>query len=167
MGTLLVGRARARADPRALMRGRAPLTGGDSVNRSPLVRSCVVSFAVALFVALSGCSHVVPSSGPRSPTTPAQVSIYDKEPKKYEQLGSVEVPVGGDVRWDERGDATAGFEKLKTVAAARGANGILLLPTENEKLKVLAGYRGTYYQVPIREGKPNVAVAQAIYVIEK
>jgi hypothetical protein len=136
------------------------------VNRNSIVPPLIASFAIVLTTVLTGCSHVVPSSGPRSPTTPAQVSIYDKEPKKYEQLGTVEVPVGGDVRWDARGDATPGYEKLKTAAAARGANGILLLPTENEKLKVLAGYRGTFYQVPIREGTPNIAVAQAIYVIE-
>jgi hypothetical protein len=96
---------------------------------------------------------VVPSSGPRPPTNPKDVAIYPKEPKKYEKLGVVEVPVGGDVRWDEKGESTAGFEKLKAGAAARGANGILLTsPTADSKQFVVAGYKGTFYQVP--DGEP-------------
>jgi hypothetical protein len=140
------------------------------VNRQPTVTSRIVSFAAPLAVALgalivAGCSsHVVPSTGPKPPTDPSQVVLYDKEPSKYEQIGRVEVPVGGDVRFDERGDASPGFEKLKAAAAAVGANGLLFQTTSGETLKVLAGYRGTFHSVPIREGKPNYAVAQAIYV---
>jgi hypothetical protein len=139
------------------------------VTVKPPFRSPVTWFALIALAAAPGwgCgSHVVPSTGPRPPSNPALVAIYDKEPKQYEELGSVEVPIGGDVRWDARGDATVGYERLKSAAAARGANGILLLPTDQEKLKVLAGYRGTYYQVPIRDGTPKTAVARAIYVVE-
>ena len=61
-------------------------------------------------------------------------------------------------------DGAGGFEKLKAAAAAVGANGLLFQNTGGETLKVLAGYRGTFHAVPVREGKPNYAVAQAIYV---
>ena len=86
--------------------------------------------------------------------------------KEFDSLGTVEVPVGGDVRWDRNGDATPGFEKLKAAAAARGANGILLKPGGSDVESVVAGYRGKFYPVPVRRGTPSVAVAPAIYVIE-
>jgi hypothetical protein len=128
----------------------------------------VVAVFIGLVVVGSGCaSEVVPSSGARPPTNPSTVNIYPKEPKKYEKLGVVEVPVGGDVRWDEKGEATAGFEKLKAGAAAVGANGILLNPPPAPGMpSVVAGYKGTFYQVPYRMGTPKVVSVQAIYVIE-
>lgn len=122
----------------------------------------------ALATIVTGCaSEVVPSSGPRAATDPATVRIYQKEPHRYEIMGNVEVPVGGDVRWDERGEAVAGFERLKAQAAARGANGILLVGDNPQMTRVLAGYKGTFYKVPVRYGKPDVAVAKAIYVLEE
>jgi hypothetical protein len=134
-----------------------------------IVRQSIAALLAMLlaWAAACGCgSQVVPSSGPRAPTTAADVKIYAKAPAKYEDLGRVEVPVGGDVRWDQRGEATAGFERLKAGAAAVGGNGILLEDPSGDNLKVLAGYHGTYYQVPVRQGTPNVAVAHAIYVIK-
>lgn len=134
------------------------------MNRHALASSLVV---VALVLVGGGCSpEVMPSSGTRPPTDPQSVQIYPKEPAKYEQLGVVEVPVGGDVRWDEKGEATAGFEKLKAGAAARGANGILLKHPSPDMSSVLAGYKGTFYQVPVKLGNPKVVAVQAIYVIE-
>ena len=119
-------------------------------------------------VVAMGCgSHVVPGSGNRQPTDPHKVMVYTDQPKKYEDLGKVEVPVGGDVKWDSQGDATAGFDKLRAEAAARGENGILLRKDIPETVLVTAGDRGTFYSVPVRTGTPKVAVAEAIYVIEK
>ena len=118
-------------------------------------------------VILTGCaSEVVQPTGPRNPTTPDQVKIYQKAPKRYELIGSVEVPVGGDVRWDSRGEANAGFDKLKAAAAARGANGLLLEGDDPQMTRVVAGYHGTWYQVPVR-AKPDTAVGKAIYVIKE
>ena len=43
-----------------------------------------------------GCgSKVVESTGPRQPTSPAQVNIYQKAPDKYEDLGTVVVDLDG------------------------------------------------------------------------
>ena len=106
---------------------------------------------VAILLVVAGCeSEVVPSKGNREPTNPAEVKIYQEKPKKYEDLGSVEVPVGGDVKWDEKGDATAGFDRLKSQAAQRGANGVLLMTDEPSTAMVTAGTGGKYYRVPVR-----------------
>jgi hypothetical protein len=135
-----------------------------------MIRPFNVAAAVAILVAIGvvgGCSSEVRQpSGTRSPTDPRDVAIYPKAPKKYEDLGMVEVPIGGDVRWDARGDATPGFEKLKAAAAAKGANGILLVGPSPDMPRVLAGYKGTFYQVPLREANPRSVVVKAIYVIE-
>ena len=137
------------------------------MNIRALGRSPVFSLLALVLVVGGGCSpEVVPSSGTRPPTDPKDVVIYQKEPQKYEELGVVEVPVGGDVRWDEKGESTPGFEKLKAGAAARGANGILLTRPSPDMGLVLAGYKGTFYQVPVRAGNPKVVAVKAIYVIE-
>jgi hypothetical protein len=128
----------------------------------------VLSLAAVAFAGGMGCStsHVVPASGDRPPTNAKDVKLYTNEPKKYEKLGTVEVPVGGDVRWDSNGDATPGFEKLKAAAAAKGANGILLLPGKSQVESVVAGYKGKFYQVPLRRGTPSAVVVEAVFVIE-
>jgi hypothetical protein len=130
-------------------------------------------FALALtgllVVANLGCasSEVVPSTGPRPPTDPASVAIYQKEPKKYERLGEITQVITPDMKWDERGDSTAGFDKLKALAAQKGGNGLLLkLPEGSYAYLVLAGYKGNYYQVPVKAGEPKTVMAEAIYVLE-
>ena len=122
---------------------------------------------ILVLVAAAGCGPtVVPSEGARPPLDPSQVSIYQKEPQRYEILGTVEVPVGGEVRWDRNGEANAGFERLKAQAAARGANGLLLKADEPDTLGVVVGYKGTFYQVPVRMEPARTAVAKAVYVLE-
>jgi hypothetical protein len=124
--------------------------------------------AAVMALIVVGCqSEVVPNSGNHPPTTPAQVKFYQDPPKKYEVLGTVEVPVGGEVRWDEKGDATAGFEKLKSQAAALGANGVLLATDNPMTPRVGAGDNCTFYQVPLRTGNPSVAMAKAIWVLKE
>lgn len=121
----------------------------------------------ALTIGCAGKPEIVPSSGKRAPTSVSQVIIYEKQPKKYEVLGLVYVPVGGDVRWDDKGQAKAGFDKLKQGAAAVGANGLLLdIPETESEFVVVAGDGQQFYQLPMRNN-PRRAVAQAIYVLEK
>ena len=137
--------------------------------RKQYVRVLVMPLAV-LSLLVSGCkSHeVVPSSGNRPPTRAEDVKIYPKHPDKYERLGVVSIPVTPEVRFDERGDANLGFDRLKAAAAQRGANGLLLPPEGVEGSDALAtvGYHGTFYQVPLKS-KPRTAMAEAIYVIEE
>ena len=119
---------------------------------------------------ICGCSshQVVPSSGTRAPTRAEDVKIYAKHPDKYERLGVVTVAVTPEVRFDERGDANLGFDRLKAAAAKLGANGLLLNPdgVEGSDAMATVGYHGTFYQVPLRS-KPRTAMAEAIYVLEE
>ena len=122
---------------------------------------------------LGGCeSEVLPNSGNHPPLQPDQVKLYQKQPKKYEELGMIEVPTTTEMRWDQRGDSTAGFDALKAKAAAMGANGVLLMrksgegKSDDEGAMVTAGYKGEFYQVPLRTNPPT-AVAQAIYVLKE
>jgi hypothetical protein len=133
------------------------------------------SFALAALLVIgggSGCAskpEVVASSGPRPPTSATQVKIYEKQPKKYEMLGTVTVTRAEGAKWDERGDANAAFDTAKSKAAALGANGLLLsaAPGEHE-YHATAGYNGKFYQVPVRGGKgAAIGVMQAIYVLEE
>ncbi len=140
-----------------------------STHRRPLVPLIALTVLVLTVLDL-GCasSEVVSSKGPRPPTDPAYVAIYQKEPKKYERLGQVSQVVTPDMKWDEKGDSTAGFEKLKALAAEKGANGLLLkLPEGTYAYLVLAGYKGSYYQVPVKAGEPKTVMGEAIYVIEQ
>ena len=136
------------------------------------LKSSLIAMVLALSVAaVVGCQakpEVVPSSGPRPPLSPDHVKIYQKPPLRYERLGVVAVPVGGDVKWDDRGNADAGFDRLREQAAARGGNGILLVVDRPEYYgRILAGYHDTQYQVPYRLEPEKAAVAEAIYVIKE
>jgi hypothetical protein len=135
------------------------------------MRACrwsIVAMSLALFV-LAGCaSHeVVPSSGPRAATTPAQVKIYQDFPKKYEELKVINLTITPEMKLDERASADAAFEALKAQAAAAGANGILLkVDAGTYDFLVTAGCKGTFYQVPARRS-PKTAVVKAIFVLDE
>ncbi len=128
-----------------------------------------VGFGLIGLLLLAGCaSHeVVPSSGPRKPTTAQQVKLFQDHPKRYEQLGTVSLAITPELQMGERADATPAFDALKAKAAALGANGLLLIvePTGQEYL-VTAGYQGKFYQIPMR-ATPKTAFARAIYVLEE
>ena len=134
------------------------------------IRQVGLFLAALAGFALAGCSShtVVPSSGSRAPTNAADVKIYQKHPKKYERLGVVSIAVTPEVRFDERGEANLGFDRLKQEAAKRGANGLLLPPEGVEGSDALAtvGYHGKFYQVPLRS-KPRTAMGEAIYVLDE
>jgi len=123
---------------------------------------------LALVLAGFGCGpQVVPSTGPHAPTSADAVKIYDKPPHKYELLGTVTVSAGDGVKWGERGDADAGFARLKERAAALGANGLLMNAPQGEfDGRISASEKGVFHQIPVR-GKEKTAVAQAIYMLEE
>src|SRR6185312_17181827 len=102
--------------------------------------------ALLFGMALACCSpEVLPPSGPHPALDSDQVKIFQKPPAKYELLGTIKVPVTPEMKWDERGDSTPGFDALKARAAAMGANGILLnIPQNQFDTHVGVGYKGTY-----------------------
>ena len=133
--------------------------------RSSMIRMLAMMLSLALFMAMTGCSTVVPATS-HPPTTADRVTIYTDKPAKYEILGTLRVAVSPSVHWDEHGNADAGFEQLKAAAAAEGANGIMLIaPPGEADAHVLAGYNSTFYSVPIKTD-PRTAIVQAIYVIK-
>ncbi len=120
-----------------------------------------------LAIILAGCAPQVLPPSQHAPVAAGQVKLYQKQPAKYEALGTISVPVTPEMKWDERGDSTPGFEALKAKAAAMGANGLLFVgqPGTYDVLATV-GYRGEFYQVPVKR-EPKSAVAQAIFVINE
>ena len=129
--------------------------------------SLAVLTAALLLSACSSKPEVVPSSGPRAPTSADQVKILQKEPKRYEKLGMVTVSRDEGASWSDKGDATAGFDILKRKAAALGANGLLLKvdAPHDPKRMILAGYHDEWYQISVTTGTPPQGMAQAIFVL--
>jgi|SRR5690348_8804362 hypothetical protein len=134
-----------------------------------MIKSLATMGVLSALALLMGCTHQGPKvSAPRPPTSPEQVTFYQKTPaSNYETLGPVTVPVGGTIRMDERGDATAAFVEMRRQAAAKGANGILLdeskVPSD---LVVTASFNGKFYTVPVNR-QPREAKGEAIWVYEK
>ena len=114
-----------------------------------------------------GCSSepTVLPAGQHAAVAPEQVRIYQKRPKKYEQLGTVTLQITPEMTWDEKGQANAAMGALQQKAAAMGADGLLLWGEPGTyDILATAGYRGQFYEVPIRRQPPTrTAVAQAIY----
>lgn len=131
----------------------------------------IAGLATVLAFCLAGCGggpKVVPSAGPRPATSAESIALYEKPPHRYERLGEVSEPVGGDVKWDTSGNADAGFDKLKEKAAHLGANGLLLhVDPSARDGSVLAGYHGKFYEVSYINSAPRTIIAEAVYVIEK
>jgi hypothetical protein len=134
-----------------------------------MLRAVCVGIVATCILAMVGCGpKEVPSSGKRSPTSADRVRIYQKAPHRYENLGVVSIAVTPEVRMDDKGDSTLGFERLKAKAAELGANGLLLIvPVTEANANVLAGYKGSFYQVPVRTTGARTAYATAIWVLEE
>jgi len=133
------------------------------------LRSLVVAQALlaTAMIALGCKPEVLPNSGNHPPLMMSQVKIYQTPPKKYEELGNISIPITPEMRFDERGDSTPGYDALLTKAAALGANGVLLEDkTGTQTGAVTVGYKGKFYTVPLTNN-PRTAVAQAIYVLKE
>src|SRR4030095_79270 len=113
--------------------------------------------APLVLLLLAGCgSHVVPASGTHSPTDPASIKLYSKEPKKYEMLGFVRVTK--NVAYAENFSADVPVDDAKAQAAAKGANGLLLWFPEKERQDMVlatAAYKGQFYQFLLPRKPPE------------
>lgn len=128
-------------------------------------RACLLASA-ACFLGACGSPEILPPTQ-HSITPPENVRLFQAEPSKYEFLGEITLPVTPEMRWDENGDSTAGFNALKARASAMGANGVLLMRKDGTyDLVVGAGYRDKFYQVPMRR-EPRAVLAGAIYVVKE
>jgi hypothetical protein len=116
---------------------------------------------------LAGCaSTVLQPSGPKAPTDPASVRLYQNEPKKYEDLGVVEVTE--NVKYEDNFGAKGVADQLRAKAAARGANGVYLFPALEKNMIGVGAFDGdNYYTFPVRrEGPRKIVLGRAMFVIE-
>jgi hypothetical protein len=122
-----------------------------------------------LAVAFTGCSFEQKPTGPHPATTADQVKVFQKTPNKYEKLGEVTFAIPAGYKWDSHGDANLVFDGLKAEAAKRGATGIVMTDEHApaDSAEVGAGYKGEYFQIPVRRTPARTAVAQAIYVVKE
>ena len=136
------------------------------INQLKLGGLATLLLAGLISVASPGCSSstVLPTQQ-HAPSDPATVELFQKPPHKYEVLGPIMVPVTPELRWDERGQSTAGIDALKAKAAGMGGNGVLLVaPPGTADSSATVGYKnGEYYQIPLKM-EPRTAVGQAIFV---
>ena len=134
-----------------------------SIKAHPLFFSIAI---MAMLSFLGGCGPTVVPATQHDPSSPDTVKFYSEAPKKYEMLGTLNVPIPLEIHFDKSGNADQGFELIQAAAAQKGANGVLLVAAPGESdLKVTVGFKGTFYQVPVKQN-PRTAVAQAIWVIE-
>jgi len=122
---------------------------------------------VSLAAALIGCrAEVIQPTAPRPPSEPATIKLYQKEPKRYEDLGFVEWPGDLTATRDVRADAVV--KDLRAKAAERGANGLLLeAPPVRGSYRVGAYYDEEYFLFPVRSRPANAVLARAIYVLKE
>ncbi len=131
--------------------------------------TCKCVLAIFSGIMIAACSPKCSlASGTHPPLLAENVKICESQPSKYELLGTIEVPVTPEAKWDEKGDSTPGFKALLAKAAATtGANGLLLRADANQHdVMVGVGFNDKYYQVPLRL-QPKTAVAEAIFVLRE
>jgi hypothetical protein len=130
-------------------------------------KTVVAAGLIVLAGMVIGCqSEVLQPTEARRPTDPASVKLYQKEPKKYEDLGFVEV--ASDMLHAKGNQADDVVAQLKTKAAAKGANGVYLTsPGGKGMYRVGAYYGDEYYVFPFRDRPTKAAIGKAIYVIEQ
>ena len=137
------------------------------MNRNERRLSWAGFWVVLMVGTMAGCGPEALPPTQHAPLSPDQVKIYPKAPARYEKMSMITVPVTPQIRWDEKGESTPGFEAMKSQAAAMGANGVLLAPEPGTyDLMVTVGYKGTWYQVPAKRD-PKAVVARAIYVVQE
>lgn len=141
-----------------------------SMNLNVRVLSIVLP-TLLICCGLTGCAsepQVFPATK-HAPIPADQVRILQERPKGYEQLATISLVVTPEMRWDERGDANTVFELLKEKAAATGANAIVLWAQQDAyDLLATAGYKGRFYQIPIKRQLPaRSAVVQAVYIVQE
>ena len=131
------------------------------------MKRLILSAAASLMV-LAGCSHepqILPAMAHASIPV-KDVKVYTAQPKKYEWLGWVEVK--GNVNYGPDHSVDAVVEDLRAQAAAKGANGLLLMTDKSKKMILSSGqYGGQPLAVPVRVKPDPAVVGQAIFVVEE
>ena len=128
---------------------------------------------LSLALAAIGCGPEMIPATPRPALGVEAVELYTKAPKKFEDHGIILTPAVDGIN---NFKADAYVDQLKTMAAAKGANGLLIAPVDEWKeykgrdaryAYVGGYYKGVFYNFPYTTDKPASVGARAIFVIEK
>jgi hypothetical protein len=134
------------------------------MSRQTLIAS-IHFLCFGLAITAGGCgSTVVPTAGPRPPSDPATIELYQEPPSRYEVLGIVRTD--STFEWDDSGRIEGVIDQLKAKVAELGGNGLLLQVPEY-RLRAVGTYNEEPYTVPIEKGKTRSALGTAIYVHKK
>lgn len=87
--------------------------------------------AIVVLVAACASSHVLVGKA-RPPISPDQVKVYLHAPAKYEEIAILDASSKNSLAITSQGKMNKVIERLKTEAAALGANGILLKGTGDQ-----------------------------------
>lgn len=121
----------------------------------------VLSFLVVLFDCATG-SYIV-TGKTRPAISPSEVKIYLDPPSQYETIGIIEA--SSDVEFSSQAAQDRAINKLKEQAAKIGANGVLLLNTENKSGEMVGFYsEGIFYA---GASKTKAVKGKAIFVIQE
>lgn len=140
-----------------------------STRATALIRSMTrYGMALAMLVpVLSGCATgaIVSTGAQRAPTKAAQVKVYLDAPAQYETLGYVEAKTDVSAIVPQASQNIL-FDGLKSQAAKLGANGVILIGTEEQTENVFP------YQNPRSKSVPlslvmKIAKGKAIHVIRE
>lgn len=133
--------------------------------------SRIVSALLLVALLLSGCASTQRMMlGPaRAPVDPAQVRIYQVAPPGAMDVAQLEVASG--IGFGTAGQERAVIDRLRSEAAALGANGLIIVGVGQSRppvgMSVGAGSYGRHGGVGVGVGIPTArknAVAVAIYV---
>lgn len=134
-----------------------------------LKRATVLSgWALGMLVpVLSGCATgtIVTTGAQRPPTKATQVKIYLDAPAQFETLGYVEAKIDVSSLVPQASQNLL-FDGLKNQAARLGADGVILIATEEQTENVFP------YQVPGSKSVPlsklmKIAKGKAIHVVRE
>ena len=122
-----------------------------------------VIFLLTVLVGCGASGSVITTDKQRPAIDPTKVKIYIEEPTLYETIGIVEA--SKDIYFSRQATQDAVIEKLKTLAAKVGANGVLLLNIGSQSSETTGfSSNGIVY---ISSGDELSIQGKAIYVIEE
>ncbi|HMM74599.1 MAG TPA: hypothetical protein PJ986_02745 [Gammaproteobacteria bacterium] len=95
----------------------------------------------ALTIAACASGSSIVTGVTRAPIASAQVQLYLEPPAEFEVIGLISA--SSDAGLTEQASVDFASEELKKQAAKLGANGVLVVSTDNTKIDVFGGYAKT------------------------
>ncbi len=100
----------------------------------------LLALAVLAIAACASGSSIVTGTT-RTPIASGQVGLYLEPPAEFEMIGLISA--SSDAGLTEQSSVNFAIEELKKQAGKLGANGVLVVSTDNTKMDVFGGYAKT------------------------